>query len=144
MAQRGQPRPSLAAQASGALNVLAGLTAWAALVAVWPFEIRVVDGDTVDRWPWRYRLAGFDTPEIRRAACPTEKAAGIDAAAKLRSLIDAAVRVEIVPTGRARDQWRRIPARLLLDGRDVSEIAISEGWGVHYAGSGERHDWCTD
>ena len=59
-----------AARWSAAVSAVAVL-AWLGLVAaLMPRPITAIDGDTVDRWPWRYRLIGFDAPEIRRARCP--------------------------------------------------------------------------
>ena len=33
---------------------------------------------------------------------------------------------------------------LLLDGRDVAEIAIGEGWGRRYDGRSRRAEWCGE
>jgi endonuclease YncB( thermonuclease family) len=51
--------------------------------------IAVVDGDTIDVGPHRYRLVGFDTPEIqtrRRQVSPDEKALAIIAKERFTEL----------------------------------------------------------
>lgn len=42
-----------------------------------------------------------------------------------------------------RGKFGRLVARVLADGRDVSEILISEGYGVPYDGRRPRPDWCS-
>jgi endonuclease YncB( thermonuclease family) len=57
-----------------------------------PSAISVVDGDTIDVGPYRYRLVGFDTPEIRtpsRRVDAEEHALGIKASARLREIVAA-------------------------------------------------------
>jgi len=57
-----------------------------------PAAISVVDGDTIDVAPDRYRLVGFDTPEIstpRRRVGPDERALGMKASARLKEIIAA-------------------------------------------------------
>lgn len=107
-----------------------------------PFPVRVVDGDTVDRSLWRYRLAGFDAPELRRALCPNERLMARRARDRLQELIRGGSRVDLIPDTRSRDPWRRIVARLVIDGVDVAEIAIREGWGAPYSGRGTKPIWC--
>lgn len=128
---------------SAALNAGAVMLALGACVALAPLPIVVVDGDTVDRWPWRYRLTGFDAPEVRRPRCAAERAAGLSAQYRLREIIDGAGKIEIVRERRRLDPWGRVLARLVIDGRDVAEIAIAEGWGAAYSGRGPKRDWCN-
>lgn len=129
---------------SRALNaslVLAGLVV-AALVAPWP--VRVVDGDTIDRGLFRYRLVGFDAPETRRARCVLERERGHAATARLRELIAGAGEVEIRRETWRLDRYWRLLGRLYVDGRDVGEIAIAEGWGAPYhVRKGKQRDWCA-
>lgn len=94
--------------------------------------ITVVDGDTVDRAGVRYRLTGYDTPEMR-GRCPAETALARTATARLRALIAAAHTVDLRGTG-ARDHYGRMLAALVLDGRDVGETLISEGLAREYQG----------
>jgi micrococcal nuclease len=121
------------------------MIALAALLAClsWPYPIKVVDGDTVDRWPVRHRLVGFDAPEIRFAKCAAEKALGGTAKARLSEILAAAQRVDLVRVSARPDPWGRVLSRLEIDGVDVATIAIREGWGAPYAGRGPRRDWCA-
>lgn len=120
---------------------VAGLVVAAGLIASAPYAITVVDGDTVDRI-WRHRLAGYDAPEIRRPRCAAEREAGLKAKARLEELIAGGRDVRL-----ARAQWRldkygRVLGRLTIDGRDVAEIAIAEGWGRPYDGRSKPEGWC--
>lgn len=122
---------------------IALLTLWQAHLAQ---PIVVIDGDTVDRWPLRYRLAGFDAPETKRGRyrCHREMERGNAATARLGQLLDAADRVEIIRTSWKPDKWGRVLADIKIDGRSVRDIAISEGWGAPYTGRGPKRDWCAE
>lgn len=137
------PSRGPAARWSAVMSAGAVLLALGLVVALAPRPVTVIDGDTVDRWPYRYRLLGFDAPEIRRARCPSERQRGHEAKARLAELVASAQRVEIVSAGR-RDQWGRTLARLEIDGRDLAAIAVAEGWAAPYSGRGPRHDWCAE
>ena len=103
-------------------------------------DLRVVDGDTVAIGAARIRLLGFDAPESWRPRCDRERALG--AAAKLRLIF--ALRIarsgKIMATG-ARDVYGRELAHLLVDGRDVADAMIAEGYARAYLG-GRRESWC--
>ena len=105
--------------------------------------IRVVDGDTVDRWIWRWRLARLDAPEIRKAQCPEERAAGIAAAQRLREIIASGRTVRLAPAQWRLDKWGRLVGRLEVDGQDVAAILIAEGHARPYDGRSRRESWCT-
>ncbi len=124
---------------SPTLGVIVG-AALAASVALWQPRVVVVDGDTVDYGYWRWRLAGFDAPEIRQAHCPEERSRGKDAAQRLRSLVEARS-PRLTYLGHL-DKYRRPLGRLSLSGEDVAAIAIREGWGHPYDGDGPRPSWC--
>lgn len=111
-----------------------------AAIALWQ-PLRVVDGDTVDYGYWRWRLAGFDAPEIRQAHCPEERALGQRAAERLRSLVE--TRTPRLAYLGDPDKYRRPLGRLTLSGEDVAAIAIREGWGHAYSGKDVRESWCT-
>ena len=96
-------------------------------------NITVVDGDTI-------RLTGYDTPETFRAQCDAELQRGNAATARLRALLQQADSVELVEQDR-RDRHGRILARLMLDGRDVADVMISERLARRYNG-GQRQSWC--
>lgn len=140
----GSTRRRSAWRASAWLNLALAFAIMFGVAALAPWPVRVVDGDTVDRWPWRHRLVGFDAPETRRPRCAAEREAGLAAAQRLRDLIAGAARVELVRTTWRLDRYGRVLSRLEIDGRDVAAIAIAEGWGHAYNGRGPRGGWCGE
>lgn len=100
-------------------------------------EVEVIDGDTVKRPDGRdgmeeFRLLGFDAPETSRGS-DLERERGRKATDRLRQLLANARRVKLElgtsAEGNQMHHNRRF-ARLYIDGKDVSDIAIREGWGV--------------
>lgn len=107
--------------------------------------IRVVDGDTVRIASGEnVRLAGFDAPESRRgdAKCEAERVAGLRATVRLQGLIgEGGVMLALLD---GRDKYGRPLARLTLAGRDLIDIAVSEGWGQRWDGQTAKPDWCGE
>lgn len=134
----------LAAGVSGLLSRLALLLTMGLAVHDLTGTIRVVDADTVDRWLWRFRLAGFDAPEITKAKCPAERAAGRAAAQRLAGIIAGGSAVRLVPVQWRPDKWGRLVARLEVDGHDVGALLIEEGHARPYDGRSRREGWCGD
>ncbi len=108
---------------------------------------RVIDGDTVvarisrPGGPPRtvtIRLMGFDTPETYYARCVAEYWLGIQAKRRLIKLL-ASGRLRLEPHGR--DKYRRLLARIYVDGVDVARVMIREGYARPYHG-GRRKGWC--
>jgi len=112
----------------------------AAILAAVLATIIVIDGDTVRVDGKRYRLLGFDSPEISFAKCGREREAGYAAAARLKELI-ATTDARLEPTGR-HCKWGRGCAYLLLNGEDAGDVMIREGHGAPYTG-GKRPSWCA-
>ena len=123
-------------------------------------EIAVIDGDSIwwRRGGWgsneqesegaiKYRLAGYDAPETRRRQRTTDDEIewGEFAKTKLREATSAAKSIRIKPVlfGQRRTRHGDRVAKLVLDGRDVRDIAVEGGWGVAWQGRpGEkRPDW---
>lgn len=109
-------------------------------------EIYVVDGDTLRYNDEPIRLAGFNTPETRRAECDDERDAGIAAKDRLQALLSNAVEIDLEVRlnnsgAPVQDKYRRQIARLILDGTDVADILIPEGHAEPYDG-GVRRNWC--
>jgi len=109
------------------------------------------DGDTCKAFVAgpveRVRLVGFDTPELApRSECRKEHDLGIVARDRLNSMIRSARDKQFCsdkPDEFSRDDYGRILAVLLLDGRDVAATLIDEGLAVPYAGGRKLHDWCV-
>lgn len=110
-------------------------------VLVSPFDLRVVDGDTVRQGPDLIRLVGFDAPETRFAGCEAEYRLGVLAGRHLAALLKAAGEVRIERLDRV-DKYRRVLARLYLDGKNVADLMVSQGWARAYDG-GRRASWCA-
>lgn len=115
-----------------------------------PPPIHVIDADTVEQDGVRWRLVGLDAPEIHRARCPSERARGITAAARLIALL-AAEGGWLEPAALTRDKYGRRLGRLWLGlsaahpqpGREWATIAIAEGHAAAWNGKGPRPDWCA-
>lgn len=105
-----------------------------------PSQLTIVDGDTVRLSGQSIRLVGFDTPETYRARCNNERTLGNAATKRLRDLLARASTIELVYL-RRKDRYGRNLARLMLDGRDVADIMVEEGFARRYSG-GQRWSWC--
>jgi endonuclease YncB( thermonuclease family) len=97
-------------------------------------DVRVIDGDTVFFKGKTYRLVGFDTPEISRAKCDSERARGVQATVRLRALITSGditfqeVRCSCVPgtEGTPYCNFGRLCGILQRDRENVGDILIRE------------------
>ena len=105
--------------------------------------IETVDGDTVRKGDVSYRLLGYDTPETIFAECEAERRLGIKAKERLAELIDNAGEVILIEQGRKRDHYGRGLARLIIDGRDVADVLVEEGYARRYDGRTRRRGWCN-
>lgn len=88
--------------------------------------VGVTDGDTVsvlqDGAAVRVRLDGIDAPE--RAQAFSQRARQ-----RLASLVSGR---DVTVSARDTDRYGRLVARLVVDGQDVSERLVREGWAWHY------------
>lgn len=106
----------------------------------------VTDGDTVrviaQPYPHMFyndkvRLLALDTPEIDHAKCDRERTAGLAAKARAETLLNNQ-QVTLVLSGK-RDGFGRLLAHVrLADGRDFSEIMVTEKHGRPVLNT----DWC--
>lgn len=129
-----------------------------AVAVVTPFKAaayrgHVYDGDTIGP-TFRLTIDGeisFDTPEISRrhgAQCDLEIARGKAARARLRAMIAAAERVEMIPLLDARGAIAQTKdgrglLRLRLDGTNVGHLLAQDGLAVVYRWRSESVDWCA-
>jgi micrococcal nuclease len=119
---------------AGRLAVFTRLSVYALIAIV------VVDGDTIRFNGTSHRLIGFDTPETGyHARCEAEHRLGIAATHRLEELIRSGH--AILQTSGRRDRYGRSLSRLYVDGRDVGDILIDEGFARPYDG-GKRKSWC--
>ena len=102
-------------------------------------DITVIDGDTITWKTVRVRLMGFDTPELS-GRCNLERRLAQDAKGKLHSHLAAATDIELVSRAE-QDRYGRLLAWLMIDGRDVGRVLISERLARPYE-SGQRMAWC--
>lgn len=97
---------------------------------------RVVDGDTIVATtfgvPEKVRLIGVDTPETVDPRKPVQ-CFGKEASDFTKSLLaNKSVRLERDPTQNDRDKYGRLLRYVFLDGTNISEKIISEGYGHEY------------
>lgn len=110
--------------------------------------IRVIDGDTIQVrahiWPGhsvetRVRLAGVDTPEIRRPDCEAERTLGYEAQAFVSARLEPgqAVNLHDVELGSFAG---RVIADIALDETKLSALLLEAGLAQPYGAS----DWCRE
>lgn len=108
--------------------------------------LSVTDGDTFRaRIPvWEgvdvvtaVRIRGIDTPEIK-GKCLAEKAAALEAKARLAVLLNGQVQLFHVEPDKFAG---RVDADVAVDGKPVAAILIAEGLARPYTG-GARQGWC--
>jgi endonuclease YncB( thermonuclease family) len=101
-------------------------------------DITIVDGDTFDYDGERIRVISLDTPEAGgRADCLAERMLGTLATQRAAALLYSG-KVEI--DRRGRDQYGRTLAAVTIDGQDMAQTLIREGYGRPWRGRSE--DWC--
>ncbi|MDX2263842.1 MAG: thermonuclease family protein [Hyphomicrobiales bacterium] len=100
----------------------------------------IVDGDTV-KAPYgvTYRVLGYDAPETHFAKCEAERRLGHAATRRFEALLSSG-EVTVRESGRI-DKYGRTLATVYVNGRNVSEIMIAEGFARAYDG-GKRQGWC--
>ena len=97
----------------------------------------VLDGDTIFIAGQRVEIAGVDAPDVHGSRCPEESRRGIQAAVRLRDLLNRGT-VAITASERAADG--RIARRVEADGRDVALTLVAGGF-ARTPGAGPR-SWC--
>jgi endonuclease YncB( thermonuclease family) len=106
---------------------------------------RVIDGDTFAiESGEKIRIRNFDTAELRRYACPEEKAAAMLARDVARDWLDGR-RVTLIVDGQ--DRYGRIVADVIVHGPDgpynFADRMAAEGYGAHWDyGREPQPEWC--
>ena len=92
---------------------------------------RVIDGDTLEVAGQRIRLHGIDAPESRQLCRRDGEPwrCGKDATSALKAFLDSRP-VSCEELGR--DRYRRVVAKCAVDGADIGEWMVSQGWAVAY------------
>ena len=101
-----------------------------------------VDGDTL-RSPAGVvvRIANIDAPEAAgKCQCQAECALAAKATAYVRASLSRAGAVELRPYSRPKDRHGRTLAYVMVDGRDLGEMLVSEGLARRW--TGRREPWC--
>ncbi|WP_454919269.1 thermonuclease family protein [Xanthobacter sediminis] len=137
-----------------ALAILMAAPASAEPIA--PAAVRVIDGDTIAVGAARYRLVGFDAPELHgRSWCRAAEPLALAARERLREIV-AGGRLDLHEitcacsrrtTGTRLCNYGRRCGTLRAAGRDVGEILIAEGLAHPYRFD-TRHrararGWCS-
>ena len=122
-----------------AIFFLAGELARADVIEPW--QVRVIDGDTIALNGKTIHLVGFIAPETRDAQCKAERDLGDKAARRMRDLILAG-RLDYSPVicpcpaatlGKWFCNFGRTCGTLKTNGRDVGDILVEEGLAATYA-----------
>ena len=100
--------------------------------------IDVYDGDTITiavkqshgYYKYKVRLAGIDSPEIRTNN-PREKAAAVQSREFLKSII---LYKYVSIEGAFYEKYGRLCGTVLLDGKNINEQMIAQGFAVRYTG----------
>lgn len=87
------------------------------------------------------RVRGVDTPEIR-GKCDNEKYIAIRARNYVRSLLENAVKIDLINP--QRDKYFRIVADVKFDGADLREALLLMGFAINYNGGTKINVWCDN
>lgn len=85
------------------------------------------------------RVNGIDTPELRGAQCPEEKALGLQAKEVTETMVLNAEEIKL--TNLQRGKYFRLVADVYVDGVNLTEVLVEKGLGYRYDG-GTKESWC--
>ncbi len=103
--------------------------------------VRVIDGNSLQLLGIaNARLAGLDAPELKRSHCAAEKALAQRAARRLAVLLSEGT-ASVTWVNSRLDGVARPYVSISVDGHDVAETLIAEGYGRAYE-KGARKGWC--
>jgi endonuclease YncB( thermonuclease family) len=83
------------------------------------WQVHAVDGDTIRYGNERIRIRGLDAPELSESGGP-------EARQRLADLLRSGT-ISVIPHGQ--DVYGRTVADVFVNGQNVSEILVSEGYG---------------
>jgi endonuclease YncB( thermonuclease family) len=99
----------------------------------------VVDGDTIWLEGVKIRLADIDAPETHDYRCPYETQLGDRATVRLHKLLQDG-ELSLQSINRDEDRYGRKLRLVLVNGRSVGDVLVSEGLARYY--NGGRRPWC--
>ncbi len=100
----------------------------------------VIDGDTIWLAGRKIRIADIDAPEKFSPICANELRLARRATARLLELVNEGP-IELQPIGsRDQDQYGRDLRVVILNGRSVGDLLVSEGLARTW--TGRREPWC--
>jgi endonuclease YncB( thermonuclease family) len=113
--------------------------------------IKIIDGDTIKTYlslpaplnKVSIRILGIDTPESTwRAKCKAEKALGKKATQFLKDFVGSTPVMTV--TNFKWDKFgSRIDGTVFINGKNIPELLIENGFAREYYGKGPKSDWCT-
>ena len=86
------------------------------------------------------RLAGIDTPEIL-GKCEKEKKLAADARNYVNTILENAKEIDLYDLERG--EHFNLIARIMANGKNVSELLIKEKFAVPVSGNQSKADWCS-
>lgn len=92
---------------------------------------RVIDGDTIELSGTTVRLFGIDAPEQRQECVldGQDSPCGLLATRHLESIIGGRI---VHCAGRSNDRYNRVVAICEIDGKDISERMVADGWAIAF------------
>jgi len=98
----------------------------------------LADGDSGQHDGMRWRMVGYDSPEIGSAECAQEKRLAFKARARLQELMAAGYRLHTL--GAHDKHGRALVTVVLPDGRDAGQVLLDEGLSQPWPNTGNV--WC--
>jgi len=99
----------------------------------------VVDGDTIWLQGENIRIADIDAPETHEYRCASEKALGDRATKRLLQLVNSGS-ITLKSIDRDADVYGRKLRLVFVDGKDVGDTLVNEGFARYYEGG--KRPWC--
>ena len=89
------------------------------------FEVKVIDGDTINLNGQKIRFSGIDTPELKQTCSIDEKInfCGIEAKKLL---------IKKIGNNEVKDQYKRILAECFVNNESLSSFLVKQGYGFAY------------